>query len=317
MTRLRVVFMGTPEFAVPSLEGLLEAGHEVILVCSQPDRPAGRGRQPTAPPVARIARERGLPLFQPPSLKPPEAFAVVREARPDVIAVAAYGLILRREVLDLPPLGCLNVHASLLPRHRGASPISAAILAGDEETGVCIMRMEVGLDTGPVLRCVATPVAPTDDTPTLTTRLAHLGRDALVETLPRWAAGDIQAEPQDDSRATYAPRIQREDARLDWTLPAVDLWRRVRAYRGWPDAFTTWGGRQLKILAARPGLPPAEASLPGIVVLLADERPPRPAVVTGDGMLVLETVALEGKRPADAADLARGYRDFVGSVLGG
>ena len=313
---MRVVFMGTPEFAVPSLEGLLEAEHEVVLVLSQPDRPAGRGRQPTAPPVARLARERGLPLFQPPSLKPPEAFAVVREARPDVIVVAAYGLILRREVLDLPPLGCLNVHASLLPRHRGASPISAAILAGDEETGVCIMRMEAGLDTGPVVSCVSTPIAPTDDTPGLTARLATLGRDALVETLPRWAADEVTARPQDDSRATYAPRIQREDARLDWALPAVDLGRRVRAYRGWPDAFTTWAGRQLKVLAARPGPPTAEPAPPGTVLLVAEERPPRPAVVTGEGMLVLETVALEGKRPADAADLARGYRDFIGASLG-
>ena len=316
MTRLRVVFMGTPEFAVPSLEGLLDAGHEVVLVCSQPDRPAGRGRRPTAPPVARIARERGLPLFQPPSLKPPEASAVVRDARPDAIVVAAYGLILRREVLDLPPLGCLNVHASLLPRHRGASPISAAVLAGDEETGVCIMRMEVGLDTGPVLRCAATPIAPSDGTPNLTERLAALGRDLLVETLPRWSAGEIVALPQDDTLATYAPRIRREDARLDWSLPAVDLWRRVRAYRGWPDAFTTWDGRQVKVLAARPGPAPDAPGSPGTVLLLADERPPRPAVATGDGTLVLDTVALEGKRPTDAADMARGYRDFVGSVLG-
>lgn len=314
---MRVAFMGTPEFAVPSLAGLLDAGHEVVLVLSQPDRPAGRGRQPTTPPVARLARERGLRLFQPPSLKPPEAFARVQEARPDVIVVAAYGLILRREVLDLPPLGCLNVHASLLPHHRGAAPISAAILAGDDETGVCIMRMEVGLDTGPVLSCTSTPIAPTDDTPALTARLSTLGRDVLVEALPRWATGELRAEPQDDSRATYAPRIQRDDARLDWSLLAVDLWRRVRAYRGWPDAFTTWGGRQLKVLAARPGRPPAEAAPPGTVVLLADERPPRPAVVTGDGTLVLETVALEGKRPADAADVARGYRDFVGAILGG
>src|SRR5687767_9542701 len=168
---LRVVFMGSPAFAVPSLEGLLGAGHEIALVLAQPDRPAGRGRQPAAPPVAAFARERGLPLFQPPSLKPPEAFARVRAAAPDVIVVAAYGLILRKEVLDLPPLGCLNVHASLLPRHRGASPISAAILAGDTETGICLMQMEVGLDTGPVLASVSTPIAPTDDTPTLTDRL--------------------------------------------------------------------------------------------------------------------------------------------------
>src|SRR5438045_787063 len=211
MTAIRVVFMGSPAFAIPSLAGLLDAGHEIALVLSQPDRPAGRGRQPTPPAVAAFAREQGLPLFQPPSLKPPEAFARVREARPDAIVVAAYGLILRREVLELPPLGCLNVHASLLPRHRGAAPIMAAILAGDAETGVCLMQMEVGLDTGPVLACQRTPILPTDDTPALTERLALLGRDVLVEALPRWAAGQIVPVPQDDSLATYAPKVERED----------------------------------------------------------------------------------------------------------
>lgn len=325
MSSLRLVFMGSPAFAVPSLEGLLEAGHTIALVLAQPDRPAGRGRQPTPPPVAAFARERGLPLFQPPSLKPPEAFARVREAAPDAIVVAAYGLILRREVLDLPPLGCLNVHASLLPRHRGAAPIPAAILAGDAETGVCIMRMEAGLDTGPVLACRSTPIAPSDDTPALTERLARLGRDLLVETLPRWAAGGLVPTPQDERLATYAPKIQREDARLDWTRPAEQLWRQVRAYRGWPDAFTTWQGKQLKVLAARPiarssvapsELPALAGLPPGRVVLVPDGSAQRPAVVTGDGLLVLEIVALEGKRPADAADVVRGYRALVGADLG-
>ncbi|MCC6178944.1 MAG: methionyl-tRNA formyltransferase [Chloroflexi bacterium] len=358
MSGRRVVFMGTPTFAVPSLEGLLALGEDVVLVLSQPDRPAGRGRQPTPPPIAAFARERGLPLFQPPSLKPPEAFARVREARPDVIVVAAYGLILRREVLDVPPLGCLNVHASLLPRHRGAAPIPAAILAGDAEAGVCIMRMEAGLDTGPILACERTPILPSDDTLTLTDRLARLGRDLLVQTLPRWAAGEIAAEPQDDSRATYAPKIERAQARIDWSAPAVEIWRQVRAYRGWPDAFTSWQGKGLKILAARPApldLPsppsPGESSPPnpgepsppnplsrvrerggtldaavtladvravppGRVVVLDDGGTSRPAVVTGDGALLLDTVVLEGKRPTDAVDLAHGHRTFVGADLG-
>jgi methionyl-tRNA formyltransferase len=312
---VRVVFMGSPDFAVPSLEGLLAAGYEIALVLAQPDRPAGRGRQPTPPPVAAYARERELPLFQPPSLKPPEAFARVREAAPDVIVVAAYGLILRREVLDLPRLACLNVHASLLPRHRGAAPISAAILAGDDETGVCLMRMEVGLDTGPVLARLSTPIGPTDDTPSLTDRLALLGRDVLIETLPCWASGEIVPEPQDDSLATYAPKIVRDDARLDWSLPAEELWRRVRAYRGWPDAFTTWQGKQLKVLASHPLSEGAEGP-PGRVVLVGDGAGQRPAVATGEGLLVLDTVAVEGKRPADGADFVRGYRAFVGADLG-
>lgn len=250
---MRVVFMGTPRFALPALERLLLAGYEVALVVSQPDRPAGRGRAPAAPPVARLARERRLPLFQPESLRPPEAFERLRASRPDVIVVVAFGLLLRREVLELPLLGCLNVHASLLPRHRGASPIQAAILAGDQETGVCLMRMEAGLDTGPVLGCARTPITPEDDAPALAERLAVMGADLLLETLPKWAGGRISPQPQDDALATLAPRIHREDARLDWSLPAIELWRRVRAYRGWPDAFTTLDGRVLKVLTAQPG----------------------------------------------------------------
>jgi methionyl-tRNA formyltransferase len=328
---LRIVFLGTPAFAVPSLEGLLAAGHEIALVLAQPDRPAGRGRQPTAPPVAAFARERGLPLFQPSSLKPPDAFARMREAAPDVIVVAAYGLILRHEVLDLPRLGCVNVHASLLPRHRGAAPISAAILAGDAETGICLMQMDIGLDTGAVLARSSTPISPTDDTPTLTDRLAIMGQELLLETLPRLAAGEITPAPQEDALATYAPKIVREDARLDWTLPAVELERRVRAYRGWPDAFTIWQSKGLKVLAARVAGKDAEVALTpppplpdagegeqtsGRVLLVADGGKQRPAVVTGDGLLILDSVMLEGKRPADGADFVRGYRAFVGADLG-
>ena len=325
---LRTVFMGSPAFAVPALGGLISAGYEIALVLAQPDRPAGRGRQPTPPPVAAFARERGLPLFQPPTLKSPEAFSRVQQAAPDVIVVAAYGLILRREVLDLPRLGCVNLHASLLPRHRGASPISAAILAGDTETGVCLMQMDVGLDTGAVLARRSTPIGPADDTPTLTDRLAIIGRDLLLETLPRLAAGEIVPEPQDDALATYAPKIVREDARLDWSLPAVELERRVRAYRGWPDAFTSWQGKGLKVLAARvvdaergapqprpPGAGEGEMA-PGKVVLIGEGTQQRPAVVTGDGLLALDNVMLEGKRPADGADFVRGYRAFVGATLG-
>jgi methionyl-tRNA formyltransferase len=249
----------------------------------------------------------------------------VREAAPDVIVVAAYGLILRREVLDLPRLGCVNLHASLLPRHRGAAPISAAILAGDAETGICLMQMDVGLDNGAVLARQSTPIGPQDDTPTLTERLANIGRDLLLETLPKLAAGEIVPEPQDDALATYAPKIQREDARLDWSLPAAELERHIRAYRGWPDAFTTWQGKGLKVLAARVGdlTPPAPLSgaergeqMPGRVVLVSDGGQQRPAVVSGDGLLILDSVMLEGKRPSDGADFVRGYRAFVGADLG-
>ena len=316
---MRIVFMGTPQFAVPALERLLEGGYEIALVVSQPDRPAGRGRRLGSPPVARVARQHGLPLFQPPSLKPPEAFARVREARPDVVVVAAFGLLLRRELLDLPPLGCLNIHASLLPRWRGAAPIPAAILANDPETGVCLMRMEAGLDTGPVLARARTSIAPTDDTPSLTDRLALMGRDLLVETLPGWAAGTVVPQPQDDGLASYAPKIVREDAHLDWSLTAIELWHRVRAYRGWPDAFTTWSGRQLKILDASP-MPLDTSTSPalpcGRVVVVEPGSARLPAVATGGGGLVLRAVALEGRSVTDAADFVRGHRDFVGATLG-
>ena len=316
---MRIVFMGTPQFAVPTLGGLLEGGYQIALVVSQPDRPAGRGRRLASPPIARLAQQHGLPLFQPPSLKPPEAFARVYEASPDVVVVAAFGLLLRRELLDLPPLGCLNIHASLLPRWRGAAPIPAAILAGDAETGVCLMRMEAGLDTGPVLASARTPIAPTDDTPSLTDRLAVMGRDLLVETLPGWAAGAVVPQPQDHGLATYAPKIAREDARLNWSRTAVELWRRVRAYRGWPDAFTSWSGRQLKILDALPAPPGTRISPqlpPGRVVPVEVGSSRFPAVATGDGRLVLRTIALEGRAPTDGADFMRGYRDFVGATLG-
>lgn len=308
--------MGTPPFAATCLRGLLDRDFHIPLVVSQPDRPAGRGRQPTSPAVATLARERGIDVFQPESLRPAESVDRVRAAQPDVIVVAAYGLILRQDVLTLPAAGCVNVHASLLPRHRGASPISAAILAGDAETGVCLMRMERGLDTGPVYACTRTPMLPTDDTPQLTERLAALGADLLATELPRIVAGATQPTAQDQRLATYAPRIERADARLDWTLSAAELHRRVRAYRGWPDAFTTWRGKQLKVLRARP-LPdgePTGISAPGTVIQHSADQV---AVSTGDGLLELHEVALEGKRATDGAALARGYRDFVGSTLGG
>ena len=313
---MRLVFMGTPEFAVPTLDALLAAGHTVALVLSQPDRPAGRGRQLRPPPVAALARERGLELLQPRGLRSPEIQQRLAAAAPEAIVVAAYARLLPPAVLALPPRGCLNVHPSLLPRHRGPAPIQGALLAGDTLTGTSIILLEERLDAGPILAQEPLPIAPDDDAASLEPRLAAQGARLLVETLPRWAAGQVTAEPQDDSLATYAPRIQREDARLDWSLPAVDLWRRVRAYRGWPDAFTSWNGRQLKLLAARPGSPHAEPAPPGTVLRSSEERPPRPAVATGDGTLVLDTVALEGKRPTDAAEFVRGYPSFVGSVLG-
>jgi methionyl-tRNA formyltransferase len=305
--------MGTPAFAVPSLAALL-AQQTVIGVVTQPDRPAGRGRQVVESPVKRAARAAGVPVIQPQRLREPEPMDQLRAWAPDLIVVAAFGQILRPGVLDLPPYGCLNVHASLLPRHRGAAPVAAAILAGDTEAGVTLMRMDPGLDTGPVLARAALPVQPDDTTETLTVRLAALGAELLSARLPDYLDGRLPAEPQDDRLATYAPQLKKEDGHLDFTRPAVELERRVRAMWPWPGAFALWPepgaeGRQLKILRAAAL---AEAlGQPGAVM----STPRGPAVAAAKGALLLLDVQPPGRRPMAAADFARGARSFIGSSL--
>jgi methionyl-tRNA formyltransferase len=307
----RVVFMGTPEFAVPALEALIDA-HQLVGVVTQPDRPAGRGRRLAPSPVKQVALERGLPLFQPQSLRTPEAVAQVAAWEPEVTVVAAFGQILRQDVLDLPPHGCLNVHASLLPRWRGAAPVPAAILAGDEITGVTIMRMDAGLDTGPILAQREAPIRPDDTQATLEERLARLGAALLVETLPPYLAGDLVGQPQPEEGVTYAGQLRKQDGLLDWSIPASELDRRVRAFHPWPGAFTTWRGRRLKVLRAAllPGW--RGDAPPGTVFALADGV----AVATGEGALCLEEVQLAGKRQMAISTFLCGQRDCVGSRLG-
>ncbi len=309
--KVRVVFMGTPEFAVPILQGLL-AEHEVLAVVTQPDRPAGRGRALRPPPVKEVALAHGLPVFQPTSLRhDPSLLKHLQGLAPQAIVVAAFGMLLPPEFLALPPKGCLNVHASLLPRHRGAAPIPAAILAGDRETGVTIMLMDEGLDTGPILSQARCPIRDDDTAGTLSEGLARLGRDLLLETLPRWVAGEIAPRPQDEEEATYAPPLRAADAELRWEKPAERLAREVRAFHPWPGSYTFWRGQRLKVLRARP----AEGDVhgvPGQVVLLGGW----PGVVTGKGVLVLEEVQPAGKQPMAADAFLRGQRDLVGSVLG-
>lgn len=307
---MRIVFMGTPEFAVPTLRALAATGNELVAVYTQPDRPAGRGRQLRPSPVKLAALELGLPVVQPASLRPAEEVERLAALAPDVIVVAAYGQILRPNVISIPPHGILNVHASLLPRWRGAAPIPAAILAGDAETGVTIMLIDPGLDTGPILAKRAIPIAEDDTTGSLTAKLATLGADLLVRTLPDWVAGRIVPEPQDDSLATVAPRIQPDDAIIDWRKPAERLAREVRAYQPWPGARTTLHGRQLTILAATPI--EGAATPPGAVVL---EGRSGLAVATGDGLLRLLRVQLQGGKPLDAASFRAGRRDLAGAVL--
>jgi methionyl-tRNA formyltransferase len=306
----RIVFMGTPVFAVPVLEALADT-HQVVGVVTQPDRPAGRGRRLTPSCVKEVALERGLPLSQPQSLRTPEAVAHLAAWEPDVIAVAAFGQILRQNVLDLPPRGCLNVHASLLPRWRGAAPVPAAILAGDEVTGVTIMRMDVGLDTGPILAQREESIRPDDTQATLEDRLARLGAELLLEALPAYLAGDLLPRPQPAEGATYAGQLRKEDGRLDWACAAIELDRRVRAFTPWPGAFTTWRGRRLKVLRAAPSPEWRGDAPPGTVFALADGL----AVATGEGALRLEEVQLAGKRPIDVTAFLRGQRDFLGSQL--
>jgi methionyl-tRNA formyltransferase len=299
--------MGTPEFAVPILKQLL-AEHEVLAVLTQPDRKAGRSRRVEPSPVKRVALDHGIAVLQPLTLRRSEAIEPLRALAPEVIVVAAYGLILPRAVLDLPKHGCLNVHASLLPKHRGASPIAAAILAGDTETGVTVMLMDEGMDSGPILAQRSVAIAPDDTTQSLGEKLARLGASLLAEVLPRWLSGEIVPTPQDASRATQARLIRKEDGRIDWSQPAIEIERQVRAYLPWPSAHTSFRGEMLKVLRAR--VAPGQGQ-PGKVMRL----PEGIAVATGDGVLVLDEVQLAGKKPLSSEAFVRGQRDFVGSVL--
>ncbi|HOR00146.1 MAG TPA: methionyl-tRNA formyltransferase [Anaerolineae bacterium] len=307
----RIVFMGTPEFAVPSLRALAER-YEVTLVVTQPDRPAGRSRALRAPAVKAAAQALGLPVYQPESLRGPEALARLQQVAPTAIVVAAYGEILRRNVLALPPRGCVNVHASLLPRHRGAGPIAAAILAGDAVAGVTIMLMDEGMDTGAMLAQAEVPIDPDDTTGTLTARLAELGAQLLAETLPRWLAGEIEPQPQDGAQATYAARITKQDGLIDWAEPAEIIVRQVRAFDPWPGAYSYWQGRRLRVTRAEAVLAWCGREVPGTVLEMAAG----PAVATGEGALLLHEIQLEGKCCVGCTEFLRGQRGFIGAVLG-
>ncbi|MFN0073220.1 MAG: methionyl-tRNA formyltransferase [Chloroflexota bacterium] len=312
---LRVVFMGSPDFAVPSLRGVAQAGHSVVLVVTQPDRPAGRGKHMRRPAVASTADEMSIPVYQPRTLRTPEARAPIEALQPDIIIVAAFGLLLPRPILDLPRYQCINVHASLLPRHRGAAPIQACIIQGDRETGISIMQMDPGMDTGSIVAQQSLPIGPHDTARALEERLALLGRDLLLETLPSWLSGDAIAVPQDENLATYAPRIQRSDAWIDWNRTADECDRRVRAYQGWPNAYTSWNGRTLLILESRPLDQSIQGTPPG-TVLTERGASWSPSVSTGDGQLQLVSVQLEGKRAMSGAELLNGYPAFATARLG-
>ena len=311
----KLIFMGTPDFAVPVLKALI-GRYEIMGVVTQPDRRAKRGRRVEASPVKVVALAHDLPVLQPPRLRQSDVVAELGALKPEVIVVAAYGQILPAEVLAIPPRGCLNVHASLLPKYRGAAPVAAAILAGEEETGVTIMLMDEGMDTGPILSQATCSISPQDTRESLSARLAQLGADLMMDTLPRWLAAEgmaneIEPQPQDHSQATYCRIIAKEDGLIDWSQSAVEIWRRSRAYYPWPSTYTYWRGRLLKVLRAE-ALPHWSGEGESGQVMALDEGL---AVATGEGALLLGEVQLAGKKALSAQDFARGQRDFVGSVL--
>ncbi|MDA7086761.1 methionyl-tRNA formyltransferase [Pseudomonas sp. SA3-5] len=309
---LRIVFAGTPEFAAEHLKALLDSPHQIIAVYSQPDRPAGRGQKLAASPVKQLALQHAVPVYQPQTLRDPAAQAELAALAPDLLVVVAYGLILPQVVLDIPRLGCINSHASLLPRWRGAAPIQRAIEAGDNESGVTVMQMEAGLDTGPMLLKVSTPIAADDTGGSLHDRLAALGPPAVLDAIAGLAAGTLVGEVQDDSLATYAHKLNKDEARLDWTRPALELERLIRAFHPWPICHSTLTGAALKVHAAEPG---EGSGTPGRI-LAADKQ--GLTVACGQGALRLTRLQLPGGKALDFSDLYNSRREqfAVGLVLG-
>ena len=308
---MRIVFAGTPEFAVPALDALHAAGHELLAAYTQPDRPAGRGRRLAASPVKRRAAELGVPVEQPQSLKDPASREQLASYRPELMVVVAYGLILPQQVLDVPALGCINIHASILPRWRGAAPIQRAILAGDGETGVTIMKMDAGLDTGPVLLERRTPIGERETAGELHDRLATLGGEAVVAAIEAWNSGRIAPVPQPLEGATYAAKIRKEEALIDWSRSAEEIDRQVRAFNPWPVAETRWLDRQLRVWMARP-VGGGREGPPGEVIEVSRDGV---LVATGQGALSLERLQLPGGRVLPIAEFLKA-QDLAGARLG-
>lgn len=310
--KARVVLLATPEFGVPTLRALVRQGHQVACVVCQPDRAAGRGLQVMSPAVKRAALELGFPVLQPPSLRKPEALAALAALNADLFLVAAYGLYIPDEVIALPPRGCLNLHPSLLPRHRGASPVAAAILAGDAETGVTVHLVTSEMDAGDIVAQARTPIGVDETAGALTARLGEWGAEVYVDAVNRWLRGEVMPHAQDASQATWSDRLTREDGRLDWRRDADALARQVRAFDPWPGTYSTWKGEPVSVLAAA-ALPAWRGeAVPGAVL----RSPQGIAVATPAGALLLKSVQVAGKRAVAALDFANGARGFVGAVLG-
>jgi methionyl-tRNA formyltransferase len=301
---LRIVFAGTPVFSVPALDALHAAGHDIVAVYTQPDRPAGRGRELKGSPVKQRAISLGLPVEQPTSLKTAEAQQRLGATAPDLMVVVAYGLILPQAVLDLPRLGCLNIHASLLPRWRGAAPIQRAVLAGDTRSGISIMVMDAGLDTGPELLRREVGIGPRDTGGDLHDRLAPIGAQAILAAVAGWTSGQLHPRPQDEAGATYAAKIRKDEARIDWNLPAVEIDRQVRAFNPWPVAETRLGVEQVRIWHAQP-VDAGAGSTPGAPGEVVPGPANRLFVATGAGVLELLTLQFPGRKPLPAYEILK------------
>ncbi len=311
---MRILFLGSPTFASIPLEALVHAGYTVVGVITQPDKPAGRKRTLTAPPVKIAAERLGLPVLQPATLRDPAVLSTLTDLRPDVGIVAAYGEILRKAVLAIPALGYLNIHPSLLPRHRGPMPVAGAILAGDAETGVTVMRLTPGMDAGPILAQDRVALPATARTGEWNERLFELGTRLLLEALPRYASGQLELHEQDHSQATYTQLLQKADGQINWSLAAYMLERMVRAYDPWPGTFTTWRGQPLKLLRAVIHPATNNQVLPGTLIGMAEG----PLVVTGDGLLELLELQPAGKRAMSGrAWLSGHHQTLIGEQLGG
>lgn len=305
---MRVVFAGTPDFAAASLEALLAAGHDIVAVYTQPDRPAGRGRATRAGPVKQIAQQHELPVEQPQSLKDPQIQERLTAYRPDVMVVAAYGLLLPAAVLTIPAHGCLNVHASLLPRWRGAAPIQRALAAGDSETGITIMQMDEGLDTGDMLLKISTPIDDTDTGGSLHDRLAKLGGEAIVQALEQLEAGALNPQPQDGHQATYAPKLDKSETWIDWQLAAEDIGRRIRAFNPWPVCATRDGDTVIRVLTGEPVTHGEPVDPPGTVI---SRDPSGAQVQCGEGAINITHVQLPGGKPQSIRDIINGGRPVL------
>lgn len=310
MSGLRIIFMGTPEFACPTLTKLIERGEDVIAVVTQPDRPKGRGQRMVSPPVKVIAEEHGIPVLQPLKVRAPEVVAQIRELNPDLIVVVAFGQILPQSLLDIPRHGCINIHASLLPRYRGAAPLNWCLINGESETGITTMLMDAGLDTGDMLIKRAIPIGPDEDAQSLHDRLSLLGAETIDETLDQLLAGTLSREKQNDSLTCYAPMLKKEDGHIDWTREPQQIKNLVRGFTPWPGAYTSLDGKTLKLYKVSMA---NETGSPGQVITAGKDGI---IVACGSGSLRIEELQLEGRKRLAAAEFLAGCRLEPGSRLG-